>query len=234
MTIQGYGPAAVPAQITSEPRSEILYPNRTAVFTVAGGGSPTLTYQWSKDSTPLGDGGNIAGSSSATLTVSGVSTSDDGTYSVVVSNAFGTSLSSNATLTVVMPVQAYEAAVSNLNPVAYYQFDETNNPATGNVTAYDYAGGFNGIYGTAVQNGYDSVLGPTPIVGFTGFAATNDAITLAPAAENFISVPAWNLNNNSVTMVAWLNPSGVQESAAGVIISRGSDTVSGLAFVGYC
>lgn len=232
LTIQGYGPAAIPAQIINQPLSEILYPTRNAVFTVGAGGSPPLTYQWYKNSSALSDSGNISGSATSTLTVSGVAGSDDATFSVVVSNAFGAVTSSNATLLVVTPVQPYEAAVSNLNPLAYYQFDETNNPATGAVRAYDYAGGFNGTYGTSAQNGFDGITGPDPAAGFPGFAATNDAIILSPVAGNFVSAPAWNLNGNTVTMVAWLNPAGVEEPAAGVIVCRGANTVAGLDYTG--
>ncbi len=159
LIIQSYGKPVIPASVTTPPLADVLYPGRTAVFSVVGSGTPPLTYQWSKNSVPLTDGGNILGSGTPTLTVSGAQTADAATYTVVVSNLYGTAPAS-ATLQVVLPVQPYETAVSDLNPVAYYQFDEVANPALGNVPAFDYAGGFVGTYGTAVLNGFASVAGP--------------------------------------------------------------------------
>jgi hypothetical protein len=231
LIIQKYGPPVIPASVATPPLSEVLYPGRTATFSVAGSGSGILTYHWSSNSIPLTDGGNVSGSGTPTLTIGGVQSSDSATYSVVVGNAYGSG-SASATLLVVLPDQPYEAAVSNLNPVAYYQFDEVANPALGNVPAFDYAGGFVGTYGTAVMNGFDTILGPTPSAGFPGFATTNDAIQITAAAENLVTVPSWNLNSSSVTIIAWLNPAGTQNASAGVVFCRGSDTVAGLDYNG--
>lgn len=227
LIIQSYGKPVVPAQMVTRPVEDVLYPGRTAIFTATGSGTPPLSYQWSKNSVPLTDGGNILGSATATLTVSGVGASDAATYTVVVSNLYG-SAKASAPLLVVDAVQPYEIAVSNLNPVAYYQFDEVTNPALGDVPAFDYAGGFTGTYGTAVQNGFDSVAGPNPTAGFPGFAATNAAIGLGSAASNFVSVPDWNLNTDTVTMIAWVNPQGAENPSAGIIFCRGNDTVAGM------
>ena len=62
-----------------------------------GGGTPALSYQWRKDGT------NLLGATSATLALTSVRESDQGLYSVVVSNAFGYALSSNALLRVNQP-----------------------------------------------------------------------------------------------------------------------------------
>ena len=58
-------------------------------------------WQWQKNGASLFDGGNITGSASNTLTVTNISDSDAGLYSVIVSNALGTITTSNATLAVV-------------------------------------------------------------------------------------------------------------------------------------
>jgi hypothetical protein len=232
ITIQGYGTAAIPALITTQPASEILYPSRTAAFTVNGGGSTPLFYYWYKNSVLLSDSGNISGSSTPTLTIGNVSSSDVATYSVIVSNKVGVATSSNVTLQVVTPVSPYEIAVSNSNPVAYYEFNETNNPAVGNVRAYDYAGGFNGTYGVNVQNGFDNITGPTPSLGFPGFATNNDAIQTVTGTGNQITTPDWNLNTNTVTMIAWIQPNGAQSPSSAIIFCRGANTVAGLNYSG--
>ncbi|HEX3728963.1 MAG TPA: DNA/RNA non-specific endonuclease, partial [Opitutaceae bacterium] len=62
--------------------------------TASDNGNPPLTYQWSKDETP------ISGANGATLTLVGVLAGDAGSYSVTVSNALGSIVSASAPLVV--------------------------------------------------------------------------------------------------------------------------------------
>ena len=66
---------------------------------------PCSTYQWWFDNgvyqTNLTDGGNISGSSAATLTISNVSPANVGAYWVVITNAAGSATSSEAFLSIV-------------------------------------------------------------------------------------------------------------------------------------
>ena len=89
--------------ITTQPASRTNNAGTTATFNVAAAGQTPFTYQWKKGSSPLSDGGNISGSTTATLTLSGVSQSDAASYSVVVSNTAGNATSAAAILTVVDP-----------------------------------------------------------------------------------------------------------------------------------
>ena len=75
-----------PPVITSEPLSEQLFTGATAVFTVnaTGGG---LSYQWQSNGVPMADSGNIVGSASNVLTISGVSSANALSYSCVITNA---------------------------------------------------------------------------------------------------------------------------------------------------
>jgi hypothetical protein len=57
-------------------------------------------FQWRAHGTNLTDSGNLAGTQAATLTISGVTAKDNGTYSVVVSNVAGFAVSTGALLTV--------------------------------------------------------------------------------------------------------------------------------------
>jgi len=72
----------------------------TAVFSVLAGGSQPLSYQWLKDGVPLGDGGNISGALTARLVARNVFAEDEGAYSIVVTNTWGSATSSVAVLTV--------------------------------------------------------------------------------------------------------------------------------------
>ena len=62
-----------------------------------------MFYHWLKNSTPLADGGNISGSTTATLSLRDVGTNDAAGYSVIVSNSLGSATGTTATLTVLEP-----------------------------------------------------------------------------------------------------------------------------------
>jgi hypothetical protein len=79
--------------ITTQPQSRTNHPDTTAQFTVGASGSG-LAYQWLKNASPINQATNTS------LTLSAVSTNDDALYSALVSNAYGSSLSSNARLTI--------------------------------------------------------------------------------------------------------------------------------------
>ncbi len=69
--------------ITAQPQSQTVCAGATATFSVTASGS-SLAFQWRKDGTVLSDGGDVSGSSTATLTIHPVSSSDVGIYDVVV------------------------------------------------------------------------------------------------------------------------------------------------------
>jgi len=80
--------------ILSQPQSLTITPGDTATFSVNAVGAPPLYYQWLKDSN------SIAGATNSTFSVPFASSSDEGTYSVIVSNANNIVFSSNAVLRV--------------------------------------------------------------------------------------------------------------------------------------
>jgi len=172
---------------------------------------PVTSFQWQQNGTSLTDGGNISGSASSNLMIRNLSSADVGNYSVVVSNMYGAVTSQVDTLTLVTPPAPYQQAVALLSPVAYYSLNETNNPASNNVIAYDFVGGFNGNYGSQVQNGNSNynIAGPTPADGFAGFASNNTAMLVGTTLHDpvsWVSVPALNLNTNAVTYLTWVYP----------------------------
>ncbi|MCX6927032.1 MAG: immunoglobulin domain-containing protein, partial [Verrucomicrobia bacterium] len=68
-----------------------------ATFTVTAAGTPQLRYQWRFN------GADITGATDTSLTLANVQVSNAGSYSVRVVNAFGSVISSNALLTVILP-----------------------------------------------------------------------------------------------------------------------------------
>ena len=226
-------PPALGPTIVTQPLPEMVYAGVTAQFTVSAtvNGAPPLTYRWQRAGTNLVDGGKIFGSTNSTLIVSNVSAADAVNYDVVVANAGGPVTSAVVALTVVAPSgEAYEAAVLAAHPVAFYQLNETGDPATNNSPAFDYAGGFVGTYGNTVQNGNPlyNIAGPQAGSGFPGFAAGNKAAQFANGSAGArISVAPWNINTNTVTIAAWVNPSGPQLNANGIVnVRNGTGTAT--------
>jgi uncharacterized repeat protein (TIGR01451 family) len=86
-----------PPTIVTHPISRVVSNGVNISFTVAATGSTPLTYQWKRFGT------NLPGSTSATLQLVNVQRHHAGTYAVQVANPYDTALSSNATLTVLVP-----------------------------------------------------------------------------------------------------------------------------------
>jgi hypothetical protein len=84
-------PLSAPS-ITAQPQSVTLFPGQDGTFTVAATGSAPLAFQWRFD------GADIAGATSNSFTRFGIQPEDTGYYSVVISNAAGVAVSTNALL----------------------------------------------------------------------------------------------------------------------------------------
>ncbi len=82
----------LPPVITTQPQSQVAPQGGSAVFSVAVRGSVPLSYQWRKDRSP------INGATGAVLRLTNVQSSDEGTYSVVITNLYGTATSDAAAL----------------------------------------------------------------------------------------------------------------------------------------
>ncbi|MGP8054830.1 MAG: protease pro-enzyme activation domain-containing protein, partial [Limisphaerales bacterium] len=89
-----------PPTITTQPANQAMLEGATATFRGGATGGLPLFYQWQDNGTNMTDGGNILGSASPNLVISDVSVADVGTYTVMVTNFAGVSVSSNALLTI--------------------------------------------------------------------------------------------------------------------------------------
>lgn len=128
--------------ITAQPQSQALILGQTAVFTVAAGGAAPLNYQWNFNGT------NIAGATSAVLTLTNIDPSVAGSYSVVLTNLAGAATSAVATLNILIPAPgSYLEAVATNNPLGYWRLGELSGP-----TAFDCAGGNNATYTNVTLN----------------------------------------------------------------------------------
>ncbi len=85
-----------PPQILLQPQNRIADAGSDVTFSVTASGTPPLQYQWRRNGT------NLPGATLPGLTLSNVQPADMGFYSVQVSNAAGSVVSSNASLLVVV------------------------------------------------------------------------------------------------------------------------------------
>lgn len=84
--------------ITDHPQDEAVCAGQSASFDVTVQGA-VLGYQWRKGGVNLFDGGNVAGATTATLTINPAGAGDSGNYDVIVSTNCGPFTSTTATLT---------------------------------------------------------------------------------------------------------------------------------------
>jgi len=89
-------PGAAPL-ITTQPASQTVLAGSAATFSVTATGTPPLSYQWGVNGT------NITGATGTSLTLSNVQPAQAGMYVVQVTNAYGSTNSANAILTVTSP-----------------------------------------------------------------------------------------------------------------------------------
>ena len=88
----------IPPQVTAQPINLLKkLSGSTVMFSVTATGTAPLSYQWQKDGVNLNDGGSISGATTATLTITGVTESNEGGYRCVVTNSAGTDTSNTAT-----------------------------------------------------------------------------------------------------------------------------------------
>jgi len=90
-----------PPIILEQPANQNVVPGATCKFTVTATGAYPLKYQWQKDGGNLVNGGHYLGCTTNTLMVTGADDNDAAGYRCVVTNAYGTNISSAATLTIV-------------------------------------------------------------------------------------------------------------------------------------
>ena len=94
--------------IARQPLNQVYYAGANALITAGVVGTPPLGYQW------LCNGTNLPGATNAWLTLTNVAVANQGSYSLVVSNQFGSVTSSNAALTVLRATPHFDSSPGSL------------------------------------------------------------------------------------------------------------------------
>lgn len=230
---KGAGVGPVAASIGGQPQSTATYAGSTVKLTATGiNGTSPFIYQWTRNSQNLSDGGNVSGSKSPSLIITSAVSTNSGTYQLLVMNSVGTTLSSNATVTIINPVpNSYESQVLAYNPFAFWKLNETSDPSVGGVAAYDYVGGHTGTYQTGAQNGFNGIVGPESPT-FPGFPASYTALaTASNVLSSYVTASAGSLIATNLTYAMWIKPSGPVATFTGLLMDRGG-AGEGLGFGG--
>ncbi len=162
--------------ITTQPTNQTATVGGSASFSVVAGGTSPLTYQWRFQ------GNRINGATNSVLNLNNVQLSNGGNYSVAVSNAFGTVLSSNALLT-----------VTSKGGCA--------NASSGLVSWWPAEGNGNDVVGTNPGNVGSGVTYSTGEVGQAfNFRGTNRSVFIPASPSLDVGL------SNGLTIECWIKP----------------------------
>lgn len=238
----GYTPAPLPPTILSQPTNQTVSAGRSATFSVTAAGPLTLSYQWfyNDASHPI----DSATNSSFTLT--NVQPSQVGIYFVEVTDAYGTTPSSNVALTVTTDppsISSQPIAITTLKgtdvsfavsadgslPMTFQWFFNTNNSipdATNSTLALKNVQLIQaGMYSVAVSNAY----------GFTNSVYARLTVTNLPAVIQLgtngaslmggypVDIPVYLMaNGNENTLEFSMNFNTQRMSYAGITLGSGA------------
>jgi len=155
--------------ITSHPAGQSVLLGGDALLAVSATGTGPLLYQWRLN------GVNLPGATSSLLALTGVQAGQSGDYSVVVYNNYGSQVSSNASLRIIMP------AFIGSHPQNISLRGSTNNAdygfTTNNATFIASAASLNGTVRYQWRfNGVEIPGATTPTLAINGVNLTHDGI----------------------------------------------------------
>lgn len=211
---------SAPVTICTEPPTNIsVYAGENAIFRVGQCGGCPVTYQWFKAGYGnLIDGyGNVQGGQNATMTLASVSSNDNGTYSVIISNGYYSVTSTPVTLAVVYTNDP--PTISNVAPIQAASANGSFTLNFGKILEASDAVDYNGA---ALNFLVDSV---------TNGQLTINGLPFAPAS----STSTGNCLLNPYSVIVWTPAGNVPQSGIaafkiraydGVLASTNSATVS--------
>ena len=164
----------LPPNISSTPSSRTGDLGSTINLRVAADGSPTLKYQWRLNGT------NVPAATNNTLTVAGLQAANGGSYTVVITNLYGSLTSSVAILTVNPLFTPIFADNFDTNSAANWTLNRSSTTNTRISFAYDYSG-------LGIAAAPNATGGITKAVRFEAnlFATNTAALNISPIGKSF-------------------------------------------------
>ena len=204
--------------IVQQPQSLASVTGGTASFTVVASGTGALFYQWYFNAT-----NSLTGATNSSLTLTGLSTTNAGNYSVVVTNFVGSVTSTVATLTISTNASFVLSATDNLGGSSFNTPGNWTNSATGAAATF------------APTNGYTYSTGPftlrTP-ASVSNYAFVGDTLTVSAGGQINIKGGSGNIitfNNLLLngTINDAINPNSIASIAGNMTVLGGALNVSG-------
>jgi fibronectin type 3 domain-containing protein len=167
--LQNFGGVPSAPAIIAQPKDSVQPPGGTATFSVQASGVWPLSYRWNNN------GVAVPGATNAAYTITGLTTNNAGSYTVLVTNSLGNTLSAAATLTVAV------------TPTGDWKF----NDGSGTVAADSSGNAYNGTV---------SGSGATWVPGYSGTALQFNGVSNWIAFGTGPSVSG----TNNFTVAAWI------------------------------
>jgi Concanavalin A-like lectin/glucanases superfamily/Immunoglobulin domain len=237
-----------PPSIFLQPTNQTNTLGGTSMFTVGASGTTPLIYQWYFNTTNL-----LEGATNASLVLANVQFHQAGNYTVLVTNTYGSIISSNAALTILLPIAptvtnqpasqnvtaganvTFTVGVSGTSPLSYqWLFNNTNIITATNASLIlnNVQVSQSGNYSVMVTNLGGSTLSSNAVLTVNYPPATVQVVGTnspnAPAPSGTIKVPIQILaNGNEYALsfsLSW-NPVAAL-SFAGVALGSGDGNAS--------
>jgi hypothetical protein len=209
--------------IQTEPAAETTNSGATATFSVFATGAAPLSYQWMRGATVLSDGGNIVGSSTSALSIMNCSQTDAVTYSVLVTNAYGSTNSSSATLTVnqlvadpAIPVEPV-SVTNNYGTTATFSVGATGQSTLG----YQW-----------VQTGVGNLSDGGNVAGSSTSALTLSSVSYPNAGSYYVVVTDLNGSTNSATETLTVIEPIITGQSGSASVNQGGTTTFSVTAIG--
>ena len=213
----------------NQPISQTNGVGTTATFSVFATGTAPLSYHWQLEGTNLVNGGHYSGVTNSVLKISTIQLTNAGNYSVVVTNAGGSTTSSNALLTVLSaPIITVEPATNQSMAVgATAAFSVT---AIGAVPLkYQWWDGTNALKNGSVKNGPTISGATTNLLIISNVQTTNSSTNYSVTVTNNFgsvtsTVAALEVTNipPAITTQPISQTNGVGSSVTFIVFGTGS------------
>ncbi len=113
------------------------------------------------------------------------------------------------------PGTNYQTVILSHSPAGYWRLNENLGPAAANL-------GSSAAPGQYLYASTPGLAGPQS-PAFTGLEAANKAVGILTNNPGSVRLAPLNLNTNTVTMTAWIKPTGPQNPYAGILMNAATD-----------